>query len=61
MALDFGTPQPFWIPPICKTTFINCTKGGEKKGIENKVGKIEKGVCSNLGLLLIYIHKFRLF
>jgi len=42
MALDFGTPQPFWIPPICITTFINCTKGGEKKGIENKLGKIEK-------------------
>jgi len=42
MALDFGTPRPFWIPPICITTFINCTKGGEKKGIENKLGKIEK-------------------
>jgi hypothetical protein len=53
MAWDFGTLQPFWIPPICRTTFINCTKGGEKKCIENTLGKIEKGICSSLGLLLI--------
>jgi hypothetical protein len=49
----------FWHPitildsPICRSTFINCIKGGEKKGIEKKLGKVEKGICSSLGLLLI--------
>jgi len=52
-GIGFWHPTTILDSPKSRTTFINCTKGGEKKGIENTLGEIEKGICSSLGLLLI--------